>query len=257
MEKTKIDWADSTWNPVTGCYHKCEYCYAQQIAARFGEFMRIDGTDIKVINGPDGQMCVEVAYKTVNPYPEKFTPTLHKHKLSEYRKKKGRNIFVCSMADLFGSWVPDEWIKAVFDECLAAPQHNYMFLTKNPARYIELAKKGILPHSANFWYGSSVTAPHDQYSWFDEKYHWFLSVEPLLEDLGEMDPQAQKPEWIIIGAETGRRKGKVIPQLEWVENLYRQCRTYNIPVFMKSSLSDIWPVALVQEFPEELQRIGH
>ena len=79
---------------------------------------------------------------------------------------------------------------------------------KNPGRYIRLAKEGLLPSDDNFWYGSSVTGPHDMYSWFSKDYHWFLSVEPILDDLGKMDPDAQKPEWIIVGAETGRRAGK-------------------------------------------------
>lgn len=158
------------------------------------------------------------------------------------------------MADLFGAWVPDCWIQEVFDECLAAPQHNYIFLTKNPARYIQLAKAGKLPQYNNFWYGSSVTGPHDEYSWFDEKYHWFLSVEPLLENLGEMNETALKPEWIIIGAETGRRAGKVVPAPEWIESIVNQCRKYKIPVFMKDSLADIWPHSLICEYPEELRK---
>ena len=72
------------------------------MAVRFGDFLRIDGSDIKTVNGRNGELCVEVAYKTANPYPEKFTPTLHKQRLRDYEKKRGRNIFVCSMADLFG-----------------------------------------------------------------------------------------------------------------------------------------------------------
>ena len=248
MEKTKIDWADSTWNPVTGCNHGCTYCYANNIAKRFDGGKILKYGVRAVLNDP------VVINGKISAYPYGFKPTLHKYRLKEYKKNKGRNIFVCSMADLFGSWVPDEWIKMVFDECLAAPQHNYMFLTKNPARYIELAKKGILPQGENFWYGSSVTAPHDKYSWFDEKYHWFLSVEPLLEDLGEMDSQARKPEWIIIGAETGRRAGKVVPAPEWIESIVNQCRKYKIPVFMKDSLADIWPGSLICEFPEGLRK---
>ncbi|MFR1061782.1 MAG: DUF5131 family protein [Enterocloster sp.] len=59
-------------------------------------------------------------------------PTFHKYRLNEYQNKKSRNIFVCSMADLFGEWVPDEWIEEVFEACDNAPQHNYLFLTKNP-----------------------------------------------------------------------------------------------------------------------------
>ncbi len=247
MENTKIDWADSSWNPVTGCFHDCPYCYARNIAERFGGKQKyaniFDLPD--PIRGEDGK---------VKAYPHSFSPTFHRYRLNEYAEKKGRNIFVCSMADLFGEWVPDDWIKKVLDACKAAPQHNYLFLTKNPDRYIKLAKKGILPKDDNFWYGSSVTGPHDMYTWFSKDYHWFLSVEPILDDLGEMDPDAEKPEWIIVGAETGRRKGKVIPPTKWIGMLYNQCRLYDIPLFMKSSLTDIWaPMPLVQQFPEKLK----
>ena len=248
MEKTKIEWTDSTWNPVTGCYHKCPYCYARNIARRFSGGGVLKYGARVVLNDPvivDGKRAA---------YPYGFKPTFHRYRLKEYRESKGRNIFVCSMADLFGAWVPDCWIQEVFDECLAAPQHNYIFLTKNPARYIQLAKAGKLPQYNNFWYGSSVTGPHDEYSWFDEKYHWFLSAEPLLENLGEMSETALKPEWIIIGAETGRRAGKVVPALEWIESIVNQCRKYKIPVFMKDSLADIWPRDLICEYPEGLRK---
>ena len=248
MKKTKIEWTDSTWNPVTGCLHECEYCYARSIINRFNGGKKLKYGVRAVLNDPvmiDGKKSA---------YPYGFTPTLHKYRLREYQESKGRNIFVCSMADLFGAWVPDGWLEAVFSACLEAPQHNYIFLTKNPARYIQLAKSGKLPQNNNFWYGSSVTGPHDEYSWFDEKYHWFLSVEPLLENLGEMSETALKPEWIIIGAETGRRAGKVVPALEWIESIVNQCRKYKIPVFMKDSLEDIWPGGLICEFPEGLRK---
>lgn len=254
MENTKIDWADSSWNPVTGCFHDCPYCYARNIARRFSGGKTIKFGLRTVLNDP-----VKINGK-ISPYPYGFLPTFHRYRLQEYREKKGKNIFVCSMADLFGEWVPDDWIKEVLDACKAAPQHNYLFLTKNPGRYIELAKNGILPKDDNFWYGSSVTGPHDMYTWFSKDYHWFLSVEPILEDLGEMDPDAQKPEWIIVGAETGRRKGKVIPLDAWIEKIRFQCAKYDIPLFMKESLAGIYPVPLIQEYPEKLKhekRAGH
>lgn len=255
MEKTKIDWCDSTWNPVTGCYHTCEYCYARGMANRFGTFETIDGNNIRVLNTGSTLNCIEVRERTATPYPEKFTPTLHEYRLSDYEKKTGRNIFVCSMADLFGSWVPEEWIIRVLDACKKSPQHNYMFLTKNPSRYIELETERKLPWAENFWFGSSVTKLSDKYTWFAEKkFHWFLSVEPILEDLGEMDPDSVKPEWIIVGAETGNRKDKVVPERAWIENLVCECRKYNIPIFMKSSLEEIWGEPLIQEYPEALKR---
>lgn len=266
MEKSKIDWCDSTWNVVTGCLHGCEYCYARGIAQRFagfdpeenGEWNMIqykkDGERIGVVNS--AQYKTAKGEKISAPYPFGFIPTLHRYRLNDYIEKQGRNIFVCSMADLFGDWVPDNWIEEVFKACEKAPQHNYMFLTKNPDRYIELEKDRRLPWADNFWFGSSVTKLSDRYTWSTEKkFHWFLSVEPILEDLGPMDADAPKPEWIIVGAETGRRKDKVIPKREWIEGLLKECRKYDIPIFMKSSLAEIWGEPIIQEFPEELKRI--
>lgn len=82
-------------------------------------------------------------------------------------------------------------------------------------------------------------------------------MEPLHEDLGEMDPDAEKPDWIIVGAEMGKRKGKIIPEKAWIEKINNQCEKYGIPLFMKSSLADIWePMPLVQQFPEKLKHEG-
>ena len=92
-----------------------------------------------------------------SPYPFDFEPTFHKYRLNEYQNKKGRNIFVCSMADLFGDWVPDEWIEEVFKACHDATQHNYLFLTKNPERYAELG----MPCDNYLWYGTSVCKKDD------------------------------------------------------------------------------------------------
>lgn len=246
MNKTKIDWCDSTWNPVTGCLHGCKYCYARGIANRFG------GKGLGIAHILNEPFIVSGVKK---PYPFGFTPTLHRYKMNEYANKKGRNIFVCSMADLFGNWVPDDWIEEVFNACHNAPQHNYLFLTKNQERYIELENDRKLPWADNFWFGTSVTRLSDKYTWFTEKkFHWFLSVEPMLEDLGEIAPDSAKPEWIIIGAETGNRKDKVVPERAWIENLVEECRKYNIPIFMKSSLVDIWGEPLIQEFPGSLKR---
>lgn len=251
MDKTKIDWCDSTWNPVTGCLHGCEYCYARSIANRFGEGWETASGNLPELDklmyghrmGKDGKPETKAA-----PYPYNFTPTFHKYRLNDYINKKGRNIFVCSMADLFGEWVPDEWIEEVFKACDKAPQHNYIFLTKNPSRYDYLHQKGILRKCENMWYGYSLTTDKNYY-WECSQYNIFASIEPILE------PVPVPPcDWVIIGAETGRRKDKVIPKHEWIEEIEKKCRERCIPVFMKSSLTDIWGEPLIQEFPEELRR---
>lgn len=245
MNKSKIDWCDSTWNPVTGCLHGCEYCYARSIANRFGDFETIGRYNLM----PYGDKCLVANAKCKTPYPAKFTPTLHRYHLNDYEKKKGRNIFVCSMADLFGAWVPDEWIIEVMNGCDAAPQHNYIFLTKNPKRYTELYEKGIIKNNANMWYGVTCTKDSDCRPFY-LPCNVFVSIEPILEKMSV--PSA---DWIIVGAETGRRKNKVVPQREWIENIVHECKEMNIPLFMKSSLADIWGEPLIQEFPEQLRRV--
>ena len=243
MNKTKIDWCDSTWNPVTGCLHGCEYCYARGIANRFG-CHATSGDKVSVVIHPWEDS--ETGRKL--PYPYDFSPTLHKYRLNEYEGKKGRNIFVCSMADLFGKWVPDSWIEEVFKACEKAPQHNYLFLTKNPKRYEELGEKGMLPDSPNMWFGFSQTETINK-SLYIPAGNIFVSVEPILKET-----RPCLTDWVIVGAETGRRKDKVIPKREWIEQIVEDCRKYGIPIFMKSSLADIWGEPLIQEFPKELKR---
>lgn len=267
MDKTKIEWADSTWNPITGCRHKCPYCYARGIANRFvsrkgchlvePETYKLgdDGSETYEINEQPYYVDDETGKQFRCAYPHGFVPTIHRYRMGEYRdKKRQRNIFVGSMSDVFGEWVPDRWIREVFNACEKAPQHNYLFLTKNPRRYMELHHYGELPLRDNMWYGTTVTDPDTEYMGQDGHYefHTFLSVEPILADFGELSEKSYIPEWIIVGAETGSRKDKVIPRREWIENIVEQCRKYNIPVFMKPSLTDIWGEELIQEFPKAL-----
>ena len=261
MQKTKIDWCDSTWNPVTGCLHGCEYCYARGIANRFsggGEKWTDDKTIVL-----ENRLYGDISEKAI-PYPYGFKPTFHKYRLEEYKNKKGRNIFVCSMADLFGEWVPDGWIEEVFCACGKAPQHNYLFLTKNPWRYVELQDKGKLITADNMWYGASVTN-ENQLRYVAKalgnikcETRTFLSIEPIHEDITRSDSWNdcivnKYVDWVIIGAETGRRKDKVIPQRTWIRSIVWGCDC-ELPVFMKSSLADIWGEPLIQKFPSPLIR---
>ncbi len=245
-QKTKIDWCDSSWNPITGCLHGCPYCYARGMARRFGG---------KIITGHDHLYILDEPARradgTINPYPYGFDPTYHKYRLTIPQEwKKPQTIFVCSMADMFGDWVPEDWIDQIFTACLAAPQHRYLFLTKNGKRYMELAKNGVLVDRENFWYGCSVTRPEEPF-FFSDRYKTFASIEPILEPFDWVPGlnHIELPDWIITGAETGNRKGKVKPERDWLDGIINGCAEHHIPLFMKESLRELTGSDFKQEFP--------
>ena len=267
MNKSKIEWCDHTWNPVTGCLHNCRYCYAKSMTTRFSGNVRRnkmamdsyrqlnqDGRKLYVLENP---MVNETGHNLV--YPFGFEPTLHKYRLDYPEKlKMGNNIFVGAMADIFGEWVPDEWITEIFDVCAQHPIHNYLFLTKNPKRYWNLEEKGLLPCGENIWYGFSYTDNNCQ-SWSSMQgdKNSFVSVEPLLEDLMMFDEAVLCPaaKWVIVGAETGKHRDKVIPDKAWIDKIVRHCDRFKIPVFMKDSLIPIvGEENMRREFPKALQR---
>lgn len=272
-DKTKIDWADATWNPVTGCLHGCEYCYARKIAERFGAREIYDPEcqcqrhliERGMLKGTGKPLELDYPWEQKNKdgsitnaaYPFGFEPTFHRYRLDEPKRwKKPRNIFVCSMADLFGEWVPDGWIQEVFNACKAAPQHRYLFLTKNPSRYDALIDSGTLPeHLENMWFGTTCTDMNQPLHW-NCNAHTFMSCEPMLapwNPAGGKGIARMVPEWVIFGAETGNRKGRVMPKKEWVSNAVRQCRNNGSAIFMKESLREIMGEDFVQEFPWEVR----
>lgn len=299
---TKIDWCHSTWNPVTGCLHGCEYCYARRIAERFGGYdccTKINEAALindRSLESPELMETWENlifqrwSKKDENgaptadarlidaPYPFGFTPTLHRRKLDEPQHwKKPRTIFVCSMADLFGEWVPEAWIQEVFDACDKAPQHRYLFLTKNPKRLQSMYNARIimewnaeypdkphpqteqfaaytpLPERENWWWGSTLdnkNARRFQGGFYDNN---FVSIEPLTEYMNVGLGSFGDCEWIIIGAETGNRKDKVIPEKSWIKNIEDAAHLTGASIFMKESLRDIMGDDFVQEFPWEVR----
>ena len=200
------------------------------------------------------------------------------------------------MADLFGEWVPDEWIQAVIDACAAAPQHRYLFLTKDPGRYCDLERAGLLPSGDNYWFGATYDhsnwpghdGPHKIPGrpttfeidgrkvhdagdfWFPgtfwkgkgaykdcpkvahgEPRNTFVSFEPLLYDIGA-HIGSSGGNWLIVGAETGNRKGKAICKREWVEHIVEYADKAGKPVFMKESLRSLMGNDFRQEFPWEV-----
>lgn len=279
MNNTRIDWCDSTWNPVTGCKGGCDYCYARSIANRFGGWTTggVKTTQNFFSDPPvlDSPLLLERKSGKVvkDPYPFAFTPTFHRYRLEEpLKKRKGQNIFVGSMADLFGRWVPTKWIVEVLDTCRRAPQHNYLFLTKFPERYVELDHLALLPHEENFWYGATITNAKqmkraaDSIGQLRQEVRSFFSMEPLMEDVArseawEMSYNGAYANWIIIGAMTGPGSESQQPCREWVERIVDDAKNelspfYPIPVFMKGNLRKVWGRDLIQEFPEKLEAQG-
>ena len=174
----------------------------------------------------------------------------------------GNNIFVGAMADVFGEWVPDSWIDEIMKVCKEHPIHNFLFLTKNPDRYVSLLLKDKLPELPNMWYGVTVTnsaqAMTAEAAMQDlpNNAHSFLSIEPIMEDVIDAleITIANFTDWVIIGAETGRKKDKVIPKIEWINHIVSCAAACGVPVFMKDSLIPIvGEKNMRREFPEQLQ----
>jgi protein gp37 len=249
MNKSGIEWCDSTWHPVTGCLNDCPYCAARPIANRFGGVgLPKEVTQLRILTRPR----TDLRNGKAAAFPFHFSPTFYRYRLNEPTLiQKPIKIFVTFMGDLFGDWVPEQWIEEVFAACIKAPQHTYMFLTKNPARYLYMDIKGKLPILSNFWYGSTVTdSSMRSFYCANGKYNTFLSIEPIRESLRiENFNMILGIKWVIVGAQTGTRKDKIIPQREWIENIVEDCRSDDIPIFLKNNLKDIWGKPLIQEYP--------
>lgn len=148
MNRSKIEWCDHTWNPITGCLHNCRYCYARGMARRFCGDIRLNKLakdDYKVCESASGEILYVLDEPMTNEtgnaivYPFGFEPTFHRYRLDYPTKlKMGNNIFIGAMADIWGEWVPKEWINEILDVCRKNPIHNYLFLTKNPKRYRDI-----------------------------------------------------------------------------------------------------------------------
>jgi protein gp37 len=210
MRTTKIEWTDKTWNPVTGCTKLstgCAHCYAETMAHR----LRAMGVD-KYANG--------------------FTPTLHEDTLGEPLKwKQPHTIFVCSMADLFHEIVPFSFIDKVMDAIRQTHYHRYQILTKRANRMAEYFAQSVIPD--NVWLGvtvESATAKSriDSLRVLDASIR-FLSCEPLVEDLGEID--LTNIDWIIVGGESGVQARPMKP--EWVRSILKQADEQGVAFFFK------------------------
>lgn len=218
-----VDWAGYTWNPVTGCKHGCTFCYAEDIATQ---------------------------KKMLPFYPAGFEPIFREYQMdAPMNTKVNGRVFVCSMADLFGKWVPDEWIQKVFSAAMTAPEWEYMFLTKWPNRYKMLTD---LPKA---WFGASVIKQSDvarverEMQSFETTGIKWVSLEPMLEPIVFSDLS-----WcdvVVIGSQTAANgQPAFAPDFAWVVDVFIQCRAANVKFYMKPNLMEIAPgMVLPREMP--------
>jgi len=225
--RNSIGWCDFTWNPVTGCLNDCPYCYARKLAN--GRLRKRYLAQWNMLNNLN--------------YP--FAPRFWPLRLREpYALKKPSRIFVCDMGELFGYWVPKDWIDRILEVAKDNPRHTFQFLTKFPIRLKEFQ------FPDNCWCGTTVTKDSDWprielLSDVNCSLH-FVSFEPLQGFIfGPFSPI----EWVIIGAETGNRKDKIVPKEEWIEFICEQADHSSSPIFMKDNLKPYWHEPLRQEFP--------
>ena len=210
MKQSTIEWTESTWNPVTGCTKisaGCLNCYAERMALR-----------LKAMGQAN--------------YRNGFEVTCHRESLDLPLKwKKPQMIFVNSMSDLFHKDVPDDFVLDIFSTMQCAKQHQYQILTKRAERLAKFSYE--LPWEKNIWMG--VTVESDEYKYridylrYTSAHIKFLSLEPLLSDIGELD--LNEIDWVIVGGESG--PGARPMKIEWVRNIREQCLAQNVPFFFK------------------------
>ncbi len=210
MASSSIEWTDKTWNPITGCTkisEGCKHCYAEVMAKRLQGMGKP-----KYING-----------FSVTPHPDALNEPLY--------WSNSCMIFVCSMSDIFHQDVPFDFIDKVFDVIRNTPQHNYQILTKRAERMAEYFSTRIIPR--NVWIGVTVEAAKTKnridYIRNLKATVRFISCEPLLEDLGELNLNGIN--WIIVGGESGVQARPM--KEEWFLNIKRQAEVNHIPFFFK------------------------
>lgn len=208
---SKIEWTEQTWNPAVGCTKVspgCAHCYVEVMARRL-QAMGVKG------------------------YERGFALTLLPERLDEpLRRNRPTVYFVNSMSDLFHEKIPDTYIRKVFRVIEQAPQHTFQILTKRAKRMSDFMGGRIAPKNA--WLGVTVENRTHGLPRIDllrtvEARIRFLSIEPLLEDLGEIDLTGIH--WVIVGGESGVQARPMRP--EWVTSVQRQCQAQRVAFFFK------------------------
>jgi len=231
--KYSIGWCDNTINVMWGCLNNCDYCISRKIAKLRGKYIgKIRKYNDIIIN------------KMINFEPVVF-PEWDKIFERKCKNKKPKRIFMNMMSDIY--YWPEDLMEKVLEKTKSYPQHVFQFLTKFPYVY----SQWHFPD--NCWLGVTITKESDfakgiPYDFTCSKNITFLSIEPLLD---KIDPNLYTElniGWVILGIETGNRKGKVIPKLEWIIEIVKYCRNNKIPVYLKDSIIKLYP-NIVFEYP--------
>lgn len=211
MSESKIEWTERTWNPATGCTKispGCKHCYAETMAAR-----------LKAMGAAGYEAGFDLAL-----HPDRIVQPM--------QRKKSTTWFVNSMSDLFHETIPDVFLDRVFETIRATPRHIYQILTKRAERLDNYFVRRRCPD--NVWLGVSVEDRRhgipriDHLRKLDARVR-FLSVEPLLEDIGTIDLTGIH--WVIVGGESGPKARPMRP--EWVDSVRRQCEDQGSAFFFK------------------------
>ncbi len=242
QDNASIDWAQWSWNPITGCKHDCPYCYARDIAKRF--------------------------------YPQGFEASIYPGRFAAPKNTRVpdksahdtafKNVFTGSMADIFGRWVPAEWIEFVIDEVKQNPQWNFLFLTKFPQRVHEF---GQMPDNA--WMGTTVDCQErvanaeKAFSKMGGGIKW-LSIEPMLTPLKFSNLELF--DWVVVGgASKSAQTPAWVPPFDWVADLHKQARDAGCAVYHKDNLclgDEIrlkefpWETKISRELPQQLKYLS-
>lgn len=227
--KNKIGWCDMTWNPVWGCRNHCEYCYARIFAKRFYDVIADKEYQFLYWNRMLGTFCTGGFANKLRH----FVPTFIKSNFYKKFPKKPQRIFVGSMSEI-NHW-KNEWMSDVLDKINKYPQHTFQFLTKFPKVYLNFS------FPKNCWLGITIVGDIDKIEYQKFKISnpdnlKYVSFEPLL---NKISINLEGIDWIIIGAETGNRKEKVIPKRKWFEKIvYCHGRT---TIYIKDNLLKYYP----------------
>lgn len=260
MGRSKIEYCDNTWNPITGCMYaaECPQCREKRIARNFAGDIHLNKLQNDQFYKEGSVYVLDKEFqgeRGILTYPFSFEPTLHLYRLRKMRYKTGCKILVGSMGEMFGEWIKDDWLEQIFEFCMSLPQHIYMFRTERPERYDNLLAAGRLPEGKNIWYGFRagkgtrlpVTCRYR---------NTFMVIDDIQNPI-EAAPVAEDIKWLILGDEV-RRKKNPNADSRWIRQLVNIYTEKGVPVFMMDSMLPIvGETTMRREYPKQMEQYLH